>query len=105
MNRIEKILEININVFSCNKNYKNKNPVRKSKENYDKTLDLSLIEDINHYIIIENLHCFLTNICTMKDNFICRFCLDIIYSKINHDGHINYCKTRKPQRLLRSNEK
>ena len=35
MNKIEKRLEININVFSCNKNYKNKNPVRKSKENYD----------------------------------------------------------------------
>ena len=58
MNKIEKKLEININVFSCNKNYKNKNPVRKSIENYDKTLDLLLIEDINHYIIIKNLHCF-----------------------------------------------
>ena len=58
MNKIEKKIEININVFSCNKNYKNKNPVRKSKENYDKILDLLLIEDINHYIIIKNLHCF-----------------------------------------------
>ena len=36
MYKILKKLEININVFSCNKNYKNKNPVRKSKENYDK---------------------------------------------------------------------
>ena len=105
MNKTEKILEININVFSCNRNYKNKNPVRKSKENYDKTLDLLLIEDINHHIIIENLHCFLTNICTMKDNFIRRSCLNIFYSKIKYDGHINYCKTRKPQRLLPSNEK
>ena len=58
MNNIEKKLEVNINVFSCNKNYKNNNPVRKSRENYDKILDLLLIEDINHYIVIKNLHCF-----------------------------------------------
>ena len=58
MNKIEKKLEININVFSCNKNCKNKNPGRKSKENNDKILDLLLIENINHYIIIKNLHCF-----------------------------------------------
>ena len=32
MNKIEKKLEININVFSCNENYKNKNPIRKSKK-------------------------------------------------------------------------
>ena len=40
MNKIEKKLKVNINVFSCNKNHKNKNPVRKSRENYDKILDL-----------------------------------------------------------------
>ena len=105
LNKIEKRLEININVFSCNKNYKNKNPVRKSKEYYDKILDLLLIENINHYIIIRNLHCFLTNICTIKDNFICRTCLNIFYSENKYNDHINYCKTRKPQRLLPSNEK
>ena len=76
-----KKLEININVFSCNKNCKNKNPVRKSKENYGKILDLLLTEDINLYIIIKNLHCFLTNKCTEKDNFIGRTCLDICYSE------------------------
>ena len=72
IDKIEKILEVNVNVFSCNKNYKNKNLVRKSRENYDKILDLLLIEDINHYIIIKNLHCFLTDRCSEKDNFICR---------------------------------
>ena len=96
--KIEKKLEININVFSCNKNYKNKNPVRKSKQNYDKILDILLIENINHYIIIKNLHCFLTNKCTQKDNFICRTCLNIFYSENKHNVHINYCKTRKPQK-------
>ena len=105
MNKIEKKLEINVNVFSCNKSYKNKNSVRKSKENYDKILNLLLIEDINHYIIIKNLHCFLTNICTMKDNFICRTCLNIFCSENKYNDHINYCKTRKPQRLLPSNDK
>ena len=79
MNKIEKKLEININVFSCNKNYKSKNFIRKSKENYDKILDLLLIEKINHYIIIKNLPCFLTNRCSEKDNLICRTCLNIFY--------------------------
>ena len=105
MDKIEKKLEININVFSCNKNYKNKNPVRKSKENYDKILDLLLIEDINQYIIIKNLHCFLTNKCTEKGNFICRICLNIFYSEIKYNDHVNYCKTRKPQKLLSPNKK
>ena len=105
INEIEKKLEININVFSCYKNYKNKNRVRKSKENYDKILDLLLIENTNHYIIIKNLHCFLTNKCTEKDNFICRTCLNIFYSENKYNDYINYCKTRKPQRLMPSNEK
>ena len=105
INKIEKKFEVNINVFSCNKNYKNVNPVRKSRENRDGILDLLLIEDINHYIIIKNLHCFLTNRCSEKDNFICRICLDIFYSEIKYNDHMNYCKTRKPQRLMPSNEK
>ena len=105
IDKIEKKLKVNINVFSYNENYKNKNPVRKSRENYDKILDLLLIEDINHYIIIKNLHCFLTDRCSEKDNFICRICLNIFYSKIKYNEHMNYCKTRKPQRLMPSNEK
>ena len=105
IDKIEKKLKVNINVFLCNKKYKNKNPVRKSRENYDKILDLLLIEDINHYIIIKNLHHFLTDMCTTKDNFICRTCLNIFYSEIKYNEHINYCKTRKPQRLMPSNEK
>ena len=106
MNKIEKKkLEVNINVFSCNKFYKNKNPVRKSKENYDKTLDLLLIDDINHYIIIKNLHCFLTDRCSEKDNFTCRICLNIFYSDTKYSEDMTYCKTRKPQRLMPSNEK
>ena len=105
IDKIEKKLKVNVNVFSCNKNYKNKNPVRKSRENYDKILDLLLIEGINHYIIIKNLHCFLTDICSEKDNFICRTCLNIFYSENKYNDHINYCKDRKPQRLMPANDK
>ena len=105
IDKIEKKLKVNVNVFSCNKNYKNKNPVRKSRENYDKILDLLLIEGINHYIIIKNLHCFLTDRCSEKDNFICRTCLNIFYSENKYNDHINYCKDRKPQRLMPANDK
>ena len=38
IDKIEKKLQVNVNVFSCNKNYKNKIPVRKSRTDYDKTL-------------------------------------------------------------------
>ena len=48
---------------------------------------------------------FLTNKRTEKDNFICRTCLNIFYSENKYNDHINYCKTRKPRRLLPSHEK
>ena len=64
-----------------------------------------LIEGIDHYIIIKNLHCFLTNKCSEKDNFICRTCLNIFYSENKYNDHLHYCKTRKPQRLMPANEK
>ena len=105
IDKIEKKLKNNVNVFSCNRKNKNKNPVRKSKGNYDKILDLLLVEDINPYIIIKNLHSFLTDRCSEKDNFICKTCFKIFYSEIKYNEHINYCKTRKPQRLMTSNEK
>ena len=105
IDKIEKKLNVNINVFSCNKYYKNKNPVRRSKENYDKSLDLLLIENINHYIIIRNLHYILTDSSTTKENYICRTCLNIFYSKDKYNVHVNYCETRKPQRLMPTKEK
>ena len=68
-------------------------------------MDLLLIDNINHYIIIKNLLCFLTNKFSEKDNFICRTCLNICYSENKYNDHTNYCKTRKPQKLMPSNEK
>ena len=105
IDKIEKKLQVNVNVFSCDKKYKNKNPVRKSKTNYDRTLDLLLIEGINHYIIINNIHCFLSNRGNEKDVFVCRTCLNTFYSENKYNEHINYCKNRKPQRLMPANEK
>ena len=43
--------------------------------------------------------------CSEKVNFICRVCLNIFYSEIKYNDHMNYCKIRKPQRLMPSNEK
>ena len=105
IDKIEKKLEVNVNVFSCNKKYKNKIPVRKSKTDYDKTLDLLLIEGINHYILIKNIHCFLSNRGNEKNIFACRTCLNIFHSKNKYNEHINYCKDRKPQRLMPANDK
>ena len=105
IDKIEKKLQVNVNVFSCDKKYKNKNPVRKSRTNYDRTLDLLLIEGINHYIIIDNIHCFLSNRGNEKDVFVCRTCLNTFYSENKYNEHINYCKNRKPQRLMPANEK
>ena len=105
IDKIEKKLQVNVNVFSCNKKYKNKIPVRKSKTDYDKTLDLLLIEGINHYIIIKNIHCFLSDRGNEKNIFACRTCLYIFYSENKYNDHINYCKDRKPQRLMPANDK
>ena len=105
IDKIEKKLQVNVNVFSCNKKYKNKNIVRKSRTDYDRTLDLLLIEGINHYIIIKNLHLFITDRTVENDRFICRTCLNIFYSENKYNEHINYCKDRKPQRLMPANDK
>ena len=105
IDKIEKKLQVNVNVFSCNRKYKNKNIVRKSRTDYDRTLDLLLIEGINHYIIIKNLHLFITDRTVENDRFICRTCLNTFYSENKYNEHINYCKDRKPQRLMPANDK
>ena len=105
IDKIEKKLQVNVNVFSCDKKYKNKNPVRKSRTDYDRTLDLLLIEGINHYIIINNIHCFLSNRGNEKDVYVCRTCLNTFYSENKYNEHMNYCKNRKPQRLMPANDK
>ena len=55
INDIENLLECNIHIFGCNKKMESKKIIRKSKSCYNMDLDLLLIDEINHYILIKNL--------------------------------------------------
>ena len=61
IDKIEDLLQCNIYIFGCNKQLNSKKIIRKSLKNYDKILDLLLIDDINHYILIKNLNLFIGN--------------------------------------------
>ena len=98
IDKIEDLLECNIYVFACNKKLENKKIIRKSLKNYDKDLDLLLIDEINHYILIKNINIFIGNNSHVVKS--CRNCLNVFYSVAKHDFHIEYCKSRKPQKLL-----
>ena len=59
--KIEDLLETNINVYSCNKNLKEKIPVYKSDKQHEKYIDLLLFE--NHYMLIKNIDRFFLSKC------------------------------------------
>ena len=103
IDNIEDLLECNIYVFGCNKKLDNKEIIRKSLKNYDKDLDLLLINEINHYILIKNINNFIGNNSHILKS--CRNCLNVFYSESKYKFHIEYCKTRKPQKLLPSFKK
>ena len=72
--------------------------IRKSKSDFDKDLDLLLIDDVKHYILIKNINKFISdNSHVIKT---CRNCLNIFYSEIKYKVHIEYCKFRKPKKLM-----
>ena len=48
IDEIENFLECNIHVFGCDENLNSKKIIRKSLKNFDKDLDLSLVDNINH---------------------------------------------------------
>ena len=52
LDKIENLLECNIHIFGCNKKFDSKKIIRKSKSDFDKDLDLLLIDDIKLYISI-----------------------------------------------------
>ena len=52
LDKIENLLKVNIHIFGCNKKLNCKKIIRKSKSNFDNDLDLLLIDDIKHYILI-----------------------------------------------------
>ena len=77
--------------------------MRKSKSNFDKDLDLLLIDDIKHYILIKNINKFISdNSHVIKT---CRNCLNVFYSELKYKDHIEYCKFRKPKKLMPSFKK
>ena len=103
IDKIEDLLECNIYVFGCNKKFENKKIIKKSLKTYDKNLDLLLINEINHYILIENINIFIGNNSHIVRS--CRNCLDVFYSEAKYKFHIEYCQNRKPQKLLPSFKK
>ena len=58
---IEEFLECNIHVFGCNKEFNSKRIIRKSLKNYNKDLDLLLIDGINHHILVKDINKFISN--------------------------------------------
>ena len=103
IDEVENFLECNIHVFGCDKNFNSKKIIRKSLKNYDKDLDLLLIYGINHYIVIKDINKFINNNSHVVKS--CRNCLNIFYSEGKYKFHIEYCKNRKPKKLLPSFKK
>ena len=98
LDKIENLLEVNIHIFGCNKKFNDKKIIRKSKSDFDKDLNLLLIDSIKHYILIKNINKFFTdNSHVIKT---CRNCLNIFYSEIKFKDHIRYFKFRKPKKLI-----
>ena len=86
LDKIENLLEINIHIFGCNKKFNSKKIIRKSKSDFDKDLDLLLIDDIKHYILIKNINKFISdNSHVIKT---CRNCLNVFYSELKYKDHI-----------------
>ena len=48
LDKIENLLKFNIHIFGCNKKFSSKKIIKKSKSDFDKDLDLLLIDDIKH---------------------------------------------------------
>ena len=58
---MKNLLKVNIHIFGCNKKFNSKKIIRKSKSNFDKDLDLLLIDEIKHYILIKNINKFISD--------------------------------------------
>ena len=66
-------------------------------------MDLLLIDDIKHSILIKNINKFISdNSHVIK---ICRNCLNVFYSELKYKDHIEYCKFRKSKKLMSSFKK
>ena len=103
IDEVENFLECNIHLFGCNKKLASKKIIRKSLKNYSKDLDLLLINEINHYILIKNINIFIGNNSHVVKSG--RNCLNSLYSEEKYKFHIEYCMNRKPNKLLPSFKK
>ena len=103
INEIENLLECNIHIFGCNKKMESKKIIRKSKACFNRDLDLLLIDEINHYILIKNLNHFISNNSHIVKS--CRNCLNVFYSESKFKFHIEFCMNRSPQKLVPSYKK
>ena len=100
LDKIKNLLKVNIHIFGCNKKFNSKKIIRKSKSDFDKDLDLLLIDNIKHYILIKNINKFISdNSHVIKT---CLICLNVFYSELKNKDHNEYCKFRKPKELLPS---
>ena len=100
IDEIENFLECNIHVSGCSKQFNSKKILRKSLKTYDKDLDLLLIDEINHYILIKNINILIGNNSHVVKS--CRNCLNSFCSEEKYKFHIEYCKNKKPKKLLPS---
>ena len=96
IDEIENFLECNIHVFGYNENHNGKKIIKKSLKNYDKDLDLLLVDGINHYILIKDINKFISNNSHIVKS--CRNCLNSFYSLDKYKFHIEYDNNRKPKK-------
>ena len=66
-------------------------------------MDLLLIDEINHYILIKNINLFIGNNCHIVKT--CRNCLNVFYSESKYNFHLEYCKHREAKKLMPSYKK
>ena len=90
---IKNFLECNIHVFGCNKEFNSKKIIRKSLKNYDRDLDLLLIDGINHYILIKDINKFISNNSHVVKS--CINCLNTFYSLDNTIFILNIVRIEK----------
>ena len=66
-------------------------------------MDLLLIDDIKHYVLIKNINKFISdNSHVIKTH---RNCLNVFYSELKYKDHIGYCQNVKPKKLMPSFKK
>ena len=103
MDNIEDLLECNIHIFGCDQQLNSKKIIRKSLKNYDKDLDLLIIDSINHYILIKNINLFIGDNSHIVKT--CRNCLNLFYSESKYNFHLEYCENREAKKLMPSHKK